>query len=227
MGLIERFETGARLELVAHLKDGRVVIELAPAFAPRHVAQIKALARQDRHKAETGEVDGEEPMRGEGPEGLLVRREMADLLERALRAPPRPGREVADAGRRAEIGIRIALGVRCRRDHEEPEEGAESQHQDGRVEPEPADDAHDQVALRLLDLEDIGLHYARTLRHWLDRYEAQAAVVERLFDRAFVRAWRLYLAGSIAAFTTAPPEMYVVLDAYAPLSNGVKSVSEE
>ncbi len=57
---------------------------------------LKALARQDRHKAETEESDGEEPMTEEGPEGLLARREMADVLGRALRSLPLEQRTVVE-----------------------------------------------------------------------------------------------------------------------------------
>lgn len=57
---------------------------------------LKALARQGRHRAETEETDGEEPMTEEGPEGLLVRREMADVLGRALRALPLEQRTVVE-----------------------------------------------------------------------------------------------------------------------------------
>lgn len=57
---------------------------------------LKAMARQDRHKAETEEPDGEEPMTEEGPEGLLARREMADVIERALRALPLEQRTVVE-----------------------------------------------------------------------------------------------------------------------------------
>lgn len=46
---------------------------------------LKALARQERHKAEAEEKIAEEPADHEGPEGLLARREVADVLERALR----------------------------------------------------------------------------------------------------------------------------------------------
>lgn len=57
---------------------------------------LKALARQERHKAETDETEAKEPVDGEGPEGLLARREMADVVERALRSLPLEQRTVVD-----------------------------------------------------------------------------------------------------------------------------------
>jgi RNA polymerase sigma factor (sigma-70 family) len=61
---------------------------------------LKAMARQDRHKAEIEELDGEEPpmtlITEEGPEGLLARREMADVLGRALRVLPLEQRTVVE-----------------------------------------------------------------------------------------------------------------------------------
>lgn len=57
---------------------------------------LKALARQDRHKAESEEVDGQAPVACEGPEGLLVRREVADALGRALEALPLEQRTVVE-----------------------------------------------------------------------------------------------------------------------------------
>jgi cyclopropane-fatty-acyl-phospholipid synthase len=71
--------------------------------------------------------------------------------------------------------------------------------------------------LSILDLENLRLHYARTLRHWLERYEAQVERVRRMFDERFVRMWRLYLAGSIAAFTTGTLQLYQVV--FAPRDN--------
>jgi len=53
----------------------------------------------------------------------------------------------------------------------------------------------------VLDVENLRLHYAATLRHWLARFEDSAERVAAMFDERFVRAWRLYLAGSIASFT--------------------------
>ncbi len=52
----------------------------------------------------------------------------------------------------------------------------------------------------LLDMENLRLHYAKTLEHWLNRFEASADAVAGMFDQRFVRMWRLYLAGSLASF---------------------------
>jgi cyclopropane-fatty-acyl-phospholipid synthase len=54
--------------------------------------------------------------------------------------------------------------------------------------------------LAVIDVEDLRLHYEKTLEHWLERFEKQAAAVEQRFGARFVRTWRLYLAGSIASF---------------------------
>ena len=63
-------------------------------------------------------------------------------------------------------------------------------------------------------MESLGPHYARTLRDWLERFEAASATVERMFDARFARMWRLYLAGSAAAFTTGSLQLFQVL--FAP-----------
>jgi cyclopropane-fatty-acyl-phospholipid synthase len=68
--------------------------------------------------------------------------------------------------------------------------------------------------LSVLDIENLRLHYARTLQHWLERFEATRDQVERMFDARFVRMWRLYLAGSIAAFETGELQLFQVL--FAP-----------
>jgi cyclopropane-fatty-acyl-phospholipid synthase len=54
----------------------------------------------------------------------------------------------------------------------------------------------------VVDVENLRLHYALTLRHWRERFEKAAGRVARMFDEPFVRAWRLYLAGSEVSFTT-------------------------
>ena len=60
----------------------------------------------------------------------------------------------------------------------------------------------------VLDLENLRLHYAQTLRHWLLRFDAAADAVAKLFDEAFVRAWRLYLTGSMAAFASGSLQLF-------------------
>jgi cyclopropane-fatty-acyl-phospholipid synthase len=52
----------------------------------------------------------------------------------------------------------------------------------------------------VLDVENLRLHYARTLADWLERFDASIDRVREMFDEQFVRAWRLYLAGSQATF---------------------------
>jgi cyclopropane-fatty-acyl-phospholipid synthase len=66
-------------------------------------------------------------------------------------------------------------------------------------------------SLSVLDVENLRPHYARTLRHWLERYEDKTPEVRAMFDEPFVRMWRLYLAGSIAAFETGSLQLFQVL----------------
>jgi cyclopropane-fatty-acyl-phospholipid synthase len=66
--------------------------------------------------------------------------------------------------------------------------------------------------LSILDVENMRLHYARTLRDWLARYEAAIESVRAMrYDEYFVRMWRLYLAGSIAAFESGSLQLFQVL----------------
>jgi len=63
----------------------------------------------------------------------------------------------------------------------------------------------------VLDVENLRLHYAKTLEHWLARYEDNAGRVAEMFDASFVRAWRLYLAGSVAAFRSGDMQLFQVI----------------
>jgi len=68
--------------------------------------------------------------------------------------------------------------------------------------------------LSILDVENLRLHYAQTLRHWLALFEGANERVRSMFDEKFVRMWRLYLAGSVAAFATGSLQLFQVL--FAP-----------
>ena len=62
--------------------------------------------------------------------------------------------------------------------------------------------------LSVLDVENLRLHYALTLRHWLQRYEDHQNQIRAMHDDRFVRAWRLYLAGSQAAFSVGELQLF-------------------
>ena len=63
----------------------------------------------------------------------------------------------------------------------------------------------------VVDVENLRLHYAKTLEHWLQRYEATAEQVAEMFGSTFVRMWRLYLAGSLAAFRSGDLQLFQVI----------------
>jgi cyclopropane-fatty-acyl-phospholipid synthase len=62
----------------------------------------------------------------------------------------------------------------------------------------------------VLDVENLRLHYARTLEQWRERFEAATLRVAAMFDETFVRAWRLYLAGSQASFNTGYMQLFQI-----------------
>lgn len=67
----------------------------------------------------------------------------------------------------------------------------------------------------VLDVENLRLHYARTLAHWLARFDQAVGRVRDMFDDRFVRSWRLYLASSLAAFSTGWNQLFQILFAHA------------
>ena len=50
------------------------------------------------------------------------------------------------------------------------------------------------------DLEILRLHYAETLRHWFDRFQAKRNIVRDMYDERFCRMWELYLKGCEMSF---------------------------
>lgn len=63
----------------------------------------------------------------------------------------------------------------------------------------------------VLDVENLRLHYAHTLEDWLSRFDRHQDQVTELYDEHFSRAWRMYLAGSIAAFRAGSLQLFQVL----------------
>jgi cyclopropane-fatty-acyl-phospholipid synthase len=67
----------------------------------------------------------------------------------------------------------------------------------------------------VLDVENLRLHYARTLEFWLERFERAWDSVVNMYDLEFARAWRLYLAGSMAAFRVGNLQLFQIVFAGA------------
>jgi cyclopropane-fatty-acyl-phospholipid synthase len=64
--------------------------------------------------------------------------------------------------------------------------------------------------ISVCDVENLRPHYAKTLEHWLERFERSAQQISRMFDPKFVRTWRLYLAGSLAAFRVGTLQLFQI-----------------
>jgi cyclopropane-fatty-acyl-phospholipid synthase len=70
------------------------------------------------------------------------------------------------------------------------------------------------AGMSVIDVENLRLHYARTLAHWYERYAAVEDHVRSRYGEAFQRAWALYLTGSQAAFNTGAMQLFQVV--FAP-----------
>ncbi len=69
----------------------------------------------------------------------------------------------------------------------------------------------------ILDVENLRLHYARTCKEWLHNFEVVSDTVREMYNEEFVRAWRLYLAGSATAFQSGTLQLYQIV--FAPGGN--------
>jgi len=65
--------------------------------------------------------------------------------------------------------------------------------------------------LAVNDVENIRLHYSRTLEMWAQRFERHKAEITEMIDEEFVKAWGLYLYGSVAAFNSGELQLYQVV----------------
>jgi len=65
--------------------------------------------------------------------------------------------------------------------------------------------------LSVLDVENLRRHYAKTLEHWLARFEKSEQKVSEMFSPEFMRAWRLYLAGAVAGFRVGTLQLFQIV----------------
>ena len=52
----------------------------------------------------------------------------------------------------------------------------------------------------VIDVENLRLHYGRTLEHWAENFENALPEISKTKDEAFIRMWRLYLNACAASF---------------------------
>lgn len=62
-----------------------------------------------------------------------------------------------------------------------------------------------------LDVENLRLHYNRTLLCWKKNFEEHMDEVEKQFDKRFVRMWDLYLSSCAATFHNGIIDLHQVL----------------
>jgi len=65
--------------------------------------------------------------------------------------------------------------------------------------------------MSIVDVENLRLHYARTLAHWGARFAAIDEQVCARYGETFRRAWELYLAGSEAAFAVGSLQLFQIV----------------
>jgi cyclopropane-fatty-acyl-phospholipid synthase len=63
----------------------------------------------------------------------------------------------------------------------------------------------------VLDVENLRLHYAKTLSYWLQRFDEHEKQVTDMYDENFVRSWRLYLGGAMANFLDGDTDLFQVV----------------
>lgn len=63
----------------------------------------------------------------------------------------------------------------------------------------------------VLDVENLRLHYAKTLEHWLQRFNTAESTIAQSHSAQLIHTWRLYLAGSLAAFRSGEMQLFQVL----------------
>lgn len=65
--------------------------------------------------------------------------------------------------------------------------------------------------LHVLDIENLRMHYNKTLLCWDKNYHEHLDVIKNMFDERFIRMWDLYLAGCAAAFYVGNIELHQIL----------------
>ena len=64
---------------------------------------------------------------------------------------------------------------------------------------------------RVLHIESIRRHYAKTLDCWYNNFQEKLPEIEKMYDSKFIRMWQLYLLGCASAFRVGGIDVYQCL----------------
>jgi cyclopropane-fatty-acyl-phospholipid synthase len=67
------------------------------------------------------------------------------------------------------------------------------------------------AGMSVVDVENLRLHYARTLEHWSAGFADASDQIKSTYGEAFFRTWELYLAGAQAAFATGWMQLFQIV----------------
>lgn len=79
-------------------------------------------------------------------------------------------------------------------------------------------EAMGKAGFSVLDVENLRMHYAKTLDLWAANFEQHSEKVKEMFDESFERRWRLFLNGASAGFKYSDTRLFQVL-----FSNGINN----
>ncbi len=68
-----------------------------------------------------------------------------------------------------------------------------------------------KVKFYILDIENLRPHYAKTIQHWVERFEKNIDKVKQMFGEEFTRMWKLYLNGACASFKWGDTQLYQIV----------------
>jgi len=71
----------------------------------------------------------------------------------------------------------------------------------------------------IIDIDNLRLHYARTLHFWRENFEKNVEKIRKMFDERFIRMWRIYLSGAMTSFSYGPMTLSQILFARGRLNN--------
>ncbi|GAB4380930.1 MAG: cyclopropane-fatty-acyl-phospholipid synthase family protein [Calditrichia bacterium] len=68
-----------------------------------------------------------------------------------------------------------------------------------------------KAGFSILDVENLRMHYAKTLDHWAENFESNIDALSEFVDRSLLRRWRLFLNASAVGFKYGHSRLFQIL----------------